>query len=232
MQETNQRLVFKLTATWMRRGAAVVVGIVTFALSMPLELDSRILLAYDAAIVTFLTFLVVRMGCADGAATGELASKQETSSAFLLAVAAILSACSLAGVGLMLYRAKNWTPLVANIHLGLALLAVFLSWTLLHAVFGIHYARLYYDTTRPAGEPLDRRPLDFPDGEQPDFWDFMYFAFTLAVCYQVSDVTIRSRRLRRVALAHMLVSFLNVTIILGLVVEIVSTFAGRASGGP
>jgi uncharacterized membrane protein len=45
-------------------------------------------------------------------------------------------------------------------------------------------------------------------------------------------VTIRSRRLRRVALAHMLVSFLNVTIILGLVVEIVSTFAGRASGGP
>ena len=53
----------------------------------------------------------------------------------------------------------------------------------------------------------------------------MYFAFTLAVCYQVSDVTIRSRHLRRVALAHMFLAFLNVTIILGLVVQIVSTIA-------
>jgi uncharacterized membrane protein len=90
-------------------------------------------------------------------------------------------------------------------------------------MFALHYARLYYDPTPRPGEPTDHTPLEFPDNQQPDYWDFMYFAFTLAVCYQVSDVTIYSRHLRRVALAHMLLSFLNVTMILGLVVEIVST---------
>ena len=123
----------------------------------------------------------------------------------------------------MLHRSKNWTPLLANLHLGLSLLAVFLSWGLLHVMFGIHYARMYYDPAPVNGEPEDRPPLEFPEDAMPDFWDFMYFAFTLAVCYQVSDVSIRSPHLRRVVLAHVLLSFLNVTMILGLVVEIVST---------
>ena len=232
MTDASRQILFQWTATRIRLTAAALVGMAVFELSFPLELDLRILLAYDLAISTYLAFLVVRMANADGAATRELAEKKETSNATVLALAAILSGCSLAGVGLMLHRSKNWTALMANAHLGLSLFAVFLSWTLLHAVFGIHYARLYYDPTPPAGEPVDRTPLEFPDDEQPDFWDFMYFAFTLAVCYQVSDVTIRSRHLRRVALAHMLLSFLNVTMILGLVVEIVSTLAGPVGRGP
>lgn len=232
MMDANQRPLFQWTSTRVRLTAGALVGVATFELSFPLETDLRLLLAYDLALVTYLALFAVRMANADGAATRELAEKKETSNAAVLTLAAILSGCSLAGVGLMLHRSKNWTPLLANVHLGLSLLAVFLSWTLLHVVFGIHYARLYYDPTPPAGEPLDRRPLEFPNDEQPDFWDFMYFAFTLAVCYQVSDVTIRSRHLRRVALAHMLLSFLDVTMILGLVVEIVSTLAGPAGRSP
>lgn len=143
-------------------------------------------------------------------------------------LAGLLSGCSLAGVGLMLHRSKNWTMLLANVHLGLSLLAVFLSWGLLHVMFGIHYAHMYYDPTPPKGEVPGRPPLEFPDDELPDFWDFLYFSFTLAICYQVSDISIRSRHLRRVVLAHVLLSFLNVTMILGLVVEIVSTLASPA----
>jgi len=168
----------------------------------------------------------VRISSADESATRDLAERKENSNAAVLTLAAILSLCSLAGVGLMIDRSKNWTPLMANMHLGLSMLAVFLSWILLHAVFGIHYARLYYDP-KPLASDADRPPLVFPCDAHPDFWDFMYFAFTLAVCYQVSDVTITSRHLRRVALAHMFLSFLNVTIILGLVVEIVSTIADQ-----
>jgi uncharacterized membrane protein len=232
MTGTDQSALFKWTQAPVRLAAAVLVGVAAVGFSFPLEPDLRILLGYDLAMGMYLALLVIRLANADGAATRELAEKKETSNAAVLAAAALLSGCSLAGVGFMLHRSKNWTVLMANAHLGLSLLAVFLSWTLLHAMFGIHYARLYYDPTPPAGEPVDRRPLEFPDDEQPDFWDFMYFAFTLAVCYQVSDITIRSRHLRRVALAHMLLSFLNVTIILGLVVEIVSTLASPAARGP
>jgi len=232
MTGTDQRDLFKWTQAPVRLAGATLVGIAAYGLSYPLEPDLRILFGYDLAMGTYLAFLVIRLANADGAATRELAEKKETSNAAVLSLAALLSGCSLAGVGFMLHRSKNWTVLMANAHLGLSLLAVFLSWTLLHAMFGIHYARLYYDPTPPAGEPVDRRPLEFPDDEQPDFWDFMYFAFTLAVCYQVSDITIRSRHLRRVALAHMLLSFLNVTLILGLVVEIVSTLASPTARGP
>jgi uncharacterized membrane protein len=228
MTDATQRTLFRWTATRVRLTAAALAGLAAYALSSRLDPDLRILIAYDLAMTTHLVFVAVRMAHADAAATRELVENKETSNATILVLAAILSGCSLAGVAFMLHRSKNWTPLMANVNLGLSLLAVFLSWTLLHVVFGVHYARLYYDPTPPAGEPADRRPLAFPDDEQPDFWDFLYFAFTLAVCYQVSDVTIRSRHLRRVALAHMLLSFLNVTMILGLVVEIVSTFASPA----
>src|SRR5262245_39043083 len=99
MPESNQRLVFQWTATKIRFVAASIVGCVAFVLAFALEIDTRILLAYDLAIATYLAFLIVRMSCADGAETGELAAKKETSNKAVLTLAAILSACSLAGVG-------------------------------------------------------------------------------------------------------------------------------------
>lgn len=231
MAETSPSIVFQLTSERVRLVTALLIGIGVFLLSFALEAEMRLLLAYDLAMIAYLVFLIVRMSHADGAATRDLAEKKETSNQFVLTLAAILSGCSLAGVGIMLHRSQDWTPLMANAHLLLSLLAVFLSWTLLHALFGIHYARLFYDPTPPPGES-GRKPLEFPADELPDFWDFMYFAFTLAVCYQVSDVTIYSRHLRRVALAHVFLSFLNVTMILGLVVEIVSTLANPPSRVP
>jgi len=227
MPNANQQLVFQWTAMRVRLIAAFLMGLAVFVLSDRLFPDLRFLLAYDLAVATYLALLVVRFIHADETATRDLAERKEKSYSALLALAAIISGCSLAGVGFMIHRSKHWTPLMANVHVGLSLLAVFFSWILLHAVFAIHYARLYYDPTPPANESVGRPPLRFPDDQQPDYWDFIYFALTLAVCYQVSDVTIRSRHLRRVALAHMFLSFLNVTMILGLVVEIVSTLPGR-----
>jgi len=205
---------------------AALVGLAAFGLSYRFEVDMRVVLTYDSAITTYLLLLMVWFANSDGEATRKVASKRESSSGLVLTVAGLLSGCSMAGVGIMLHRSKSWTPLLANFHLGLSLLAVFLSWGLLHVLFGIHYAHLYYDPTPPAGEPADRSPLEFPQDELPDFWDFMYFSFTLAICYQVSDITILSRHLRRVVLAHVLLAFLNVTLIIGLVVEIVSTMTG------
>ena len=207
-----------------RLACAALVGVAALALSPRLELESRILLGFDLALTTYIGSLVWRMAAADAASTRDDAATIEFSNWIVLLLAGFLSGLSLMGVGLMLHRSRSWSPLMTNFHLGLSLAAVFLTWGLLHIVFGIHYARMYYDPTPPPGEPADRPPLEFPDDLMPDFWDFMYFAFTLAICYQVSDISIRGRQLRRVVLAHVLLSFLNVTLILGFVVEIVGTF--------
>ncbi len=202
-----------------------------YLVSLSLESDLRLLLTYDLGIVAYLAMLAARMTCADSETTRLLAEEKETSNRLMLSLAALLSGCSLAGVGIMIHRSADDTPLIANIHLGLSLLAVFLSWILLQALFGIHYARLYYDRDDQGGVAAWGRGLEFAEETDPDFWDFMYFSFTLAICYQVSDVTIRSRHFRRVALAHVLLSFLNVTLIIGLVVEIVSTLVSVPSRG-
>lgn len=89
------------------------------------------------------------------------------------------------------------------------------SWFLIGMVFTMHYARMFY--VADAQEPV----LRFPEGvRNPDYWDFLYFSFTLSVAVQTSDVVIASRELRKVVLLHSVIGFLFNTAILGLAVNI------------
>ena len=107
MTDATQRTLFRWTATPVRLTAAALVGLAAYALSFPLETELRILLAYDLAMSTYLARLAVRMAHADAAATRELVENKETSNATVLTVAAVLSGCSLAGVGFMLHRSQT-----------------------------------------------------------------------------------------------------------------------------
>ncbi|WP_370601082.1 DUF1345 domain-containing protein [Pseudomonas nitroreducens] len=89
------------------------------------------------------------------------------------------------------------------------------SWFLIGMVFTMHYARMFYSSED--GEPV----LRFPDGEtSPDYWDFLYFSFTLSVAVQTSDVAVASRAMRKVVLAHSVIGFLFNTAILGLAINL------------
>ena len=89
-------------------------------------------------------------------------------------------------------------------------------------MYGFYYASLYYQRVDGAEGPGWSKGLIFPEGDEPDYVDFLYYSFTIAMCYQTSDVAIRSRRMRRITLVHALLSFLFVTGILGLVVNVIS----------
>ena len=100
--------------------------------------------------------------------------------------------------------------------------AVILSWFLVHVYFGLHYMRLYYDDTVVDGKTSYQTGLEFPQRVTADIWDFMCYSFTIAMCYQTSDVTVTSVRIRRVTLVHAIFSFLFVSPIIGFVVNIIS----------
>lgn len=100
---------------------------------------------------------------------------------------------------------------------GLALAAVALSWVVTHTSFTLRYAHQFY---RRAGSS---KCLDFPGTDTPSDLDFAYFAFTIGMCFQVSDVVIKSVRLRRAALVHALVSFLFNTTIVALSLNLLTT---------
>ncbi len=98
--------------------------------------------------------------------------------------------------------------------LGLALLSVALSWLLNHTEYTFRYAHLYYRGAARGG-------LAFPCTDEPKDLDFAYYAFTIGMCFQVSDVSITRSEIRVTSLVHALISFVFNTTILALTVNVI-----------
>jgi uncharacterized membrane protein len=96
-----------------------------------------------------------------------------------------------------------------------AVTVVVLSWLLVQTVYTVRYGDLYY------GDPIGG--IDFNDDSPPDYHDFLYLAFTIGMTYQVSDTTLRTKAVRRTAIRQALVSFVFVTVILAVTVNVVAS---------
>jgi uncharacterized membrane protein len=102
----------------------------------------------------------------------------------------------------------------------LAAASLLLSWLYFNTIFALHYAHGYYGDSGRAGSGLE-----FPGNGEPDYWDFVYFAVTIGMTFQVSDVQVSERGLRRQVAVHALIAFFFNVVILALAVNIA---AGRA----
>ena len=107
------------------------------------------------------------------------------------------------------------------LRVALLVVTLLLSWLMTHTAFALRYAHEYY--TVSTGDTPDRG-LEFPGDQPPDYWDFFYFSLVLGMTFQVSDVQIASRKLRRLATLHGLLAFLFNTVILALSVNIGASF--------
>lgn len=124
---------------------------------------------------------------------------------------------SLVAVGVVLFGAGGASGNAKYLEAGLAVVSVFVSWTLVHTVFTLKYARLYYSGT-PGG-------IDFNNTGSPDYHDFAYLAFTIGMTFQVSDTNIQSRDIRRTVLRHAWLSFPLVAVIIATSINLVSGLA-------
>ncbi|MEO8209227.1 MAG: DUF1345 domain-containing protein [bacterium] len=93
----------------------------------------------------------------------------------------------------------------------------FISWMMLHTIFGVHYTNLYYNDADESGGGLK-----FPKDKTPDYIDFAYFSFIIGMTFQVSDVSITSGKIRRTVLWHSILSFLFNTFIIALSVNVIA----------
>ena len=150
-------------------------------------------------------------------------AKLEDSSRTLIFIFVIgASLVSLVAVIFLLKSPKDATDAQITGHVLVSMAAVIISWWLVHTIFTMRYAHLYYDTTADDGSKLPGGGLQFPDEPEPDYLDFVYFSFVLGTTFQVSDVEISSRRIRRLALVHGLIAFAYNTAILALTINVVS----------
>jgi uncharacterized membrane protein len=222
MPEPPRNLPFRLSQLKGRVTIAVLLAIVTYLLTFPLETGLRILLTYDLWVATYLALLLYRVSNVTAKDLQDFYEDREPSNRLVIVGVVLFSSLSMIGVGLMANISKNWPPIQAYMHTASSLLAIVLSWILLHFFYAFYYAHLYYDFDKGNPERPSRKGLEFPSNDLPDYWDFLYYSFTIAMCYQTSDVTVTSRSMRRVTLLHAVVSFLYVTAILGLVINILS----------
>ena len=157
-----------------------------------------------------------------------VASAQDSSrlAIFLFVVAAAF--ISLFAIILLLQTIPGHSEHGLSYHIVLSAAAVASSWVLIHTLFTLRYAHLYYRyQTADDGKEIYEGGLLFPDEEQPDFLDFAYFSFVLGMTFQVSDVQITVRKIRRLALLHGLLSFVYNTTIVALSINIISGIIGK-----
>jgi len=108
-----------------------------------------------------------------------------------------------------------------TMYLIIAISGILLSWGMVHTTFCFHYAHMYYDDARNNSEK-HAAGLDFPSEEHPDYLDFAYFSFVIGMTFQVSDVEITAKKIRRVALLHGLISFLLNTFVVALTINLIA----------
>ncbi|MFC4261408.1 DUF1345 domain-containing protein [Ferruginibacter yonginensis] len=99
--------------------------------------------------------------------------------------------------------------------------SVILSWIMVHTILTFHYAHLYYDCVKRGDERI-KGGLTFPGEALPNYLDFAYFSFIIGMTFQVSDVEITDKQIRRMALLHGLISFVLNTFVVALTVNFIA----------
>jgi uncharacterized membrane protein len=127
----------------------------------------------------------------------------------VILVGTILAAMASIGAVFMWLEAATRAETFAAANLFLLFVTILLSWAFIHTMFALHYAHEYYSINGGKGGGLT-----FPHEPNPDYWDFIYLAFSIGTSFEVSDVAITSKRIRRTVMVHGIVSFFfNVTLI-------------------
>jgi uncharacterized membrane protein len=152
----------------------------------------------------------------------KIAKLQDSSRSMIFLFVIVASIISMGAIVFLLKLAKGQSSAVVTGHIVLSIAAVIISWWLVHTVFTMRYAHLYYDTDTDDGQPKKGGGLQFPDELEPDYLDFVYFAFVIGMTFQVSDVEISSREIRRLAWIHGLISFAFNTAIVALSINVIS----------
>jgi uncharacterized membrane protein len=204
-----------------RLAIAIAAGLVTFIVVFLRSMERgefvrSLLTAWDVTSWIYFLLLGWLMTRADHHQTREISEEEDPSAGTLVLLLAVAAVASLVAIGYELATDKDAADLYVRYFI--AGFTLFGSWLMLNTLFAFHYAHIYFRSHEAD------RPLAFPDSPPvtPDYWDFLYFSFTVAVAAQTSDISVTTSSMRKIVLMHsILVFFFNVAI-LGATVNVVS----------
>ena len=201
---------------------SLLLATIVFLLIMNLDLAVlvKIMIAWAAFALSFIVTSWIVFFMRTTTEIREHSREEDGSRLYVLLLILLTSFASLFTVLLlMLSGTAKDTPQI--IYIPVAISGMLFSWVMVHTIFGFHYAHLYYanDTNDPTKHA---EGLEFPKEKRPDYIDFAYFSFVLGMTFQVSDVDITSRVIRRVALFHGMLSFALNTFVVALTINLIA----------
>lgn len=155
--------------------------------------------AWDSGAIVFVVWIWTSLRHLDGAGTMTYARREDASRAGADLVLLSASVVSLIAVGLVLVRASNEAGLAKDLLVGMTVISVVLAWSMVHTIFTLRYARLYYKQGSGG--------VDFNEREEPSYADFLYLALTIGMTFQVSDTDLTTKPIRHMAIRHALLSY-------------------------
>ncbi|MGZ3184767.1 MAG: DUF1345 domain-containing protein [Telluria sp.] len=191
-------------------GLGIVVGLVLPPSDLPL---TRALFGWNAAVWTYLISMMWLIAHSDHSKVRAIADKQDENAGLVLVTLTVGAVLSFSAIVWELGDIPHLKPDQRALRYVFTAVTVLGSWLLVGVLFCFHYAHQFY-RTKP-------RPLQFPNNlAEPDYWDFLYFSFTIAVAVQTSDVTVLTRPMRKLVLGHSVLAFFFNLAILGLSINI------------
>ena len=181
---------------------AAVVGMIATAIAISVS-DWRVgtMIGFDAAAALFLLSTIPLFRRGNAVSMRQAALRNDANRAGLLVITGIVMLVILVAVAAELSQRRAPKPLdVAAI-----IATLTLAWSFSNMVYALHYAHIFYIAGKNG---KDQGGIDFPGTDEPDYWDFTYFAFTLGMTFQTSDTDITSPRIRKIATFHSLAAFI------------------------
>jgi len=203
-----------------RLAVDVACGVVGFAVIMVFDAWQVALLGgWSVVGLVFAGWAIGSLWTLDASDTERVATREDSSRAVADVLLLLAETASLAAIGVGLAKASSSKGAAQGLITALAVFAIVVSWAVVHTVFALRYAGLYY---RAGGG------VDFNEDAKPDYRDFAYLALTIGMTFQVSDTDLKSKAIRRTAIRHALISYLFGAVVVAMVINVV---AGLLNGG-
>ncbi len=189
-----------------------------------LESDNSLILSWDIFCLVMLGFSWILFCKTNSADLCVVVEKQDDGLKIIFAIVSVAIFFSVFGAIILILKTEETTT-KKLLQIAISISPVLLSWALLHTMFTIRYAHLYHDHGK-LNTGSNVGGVNFPSEEDPDYLDFAYFSFVIGMTFQVSDVTISSRAIRRFVLLHSMISFAFNTIIVALTINTLAGLKG------
>jgi len=193
----------RTTSGWLRHPRYVlflaVLAVAAAALHRLMRPAEAVLVAFDLAVFAFVVSCVPLWRCGEARVMRKQAERDDAGQVLVLLLTAVISSVVLVALAIL---SRERDRLIAA-EVALLVGTLLASWLFSNLIYAFHYARMYY----AADDGKDREGIDFPGNLEPDFSDFVNFAFVIGMTCQTADIDITHPRVRRVATFQGLFAF-------------------------